>query len=182
MGIRRKKIKESGPLRLACWTLDKPHNRATPEWLVSEDGPAQHHLDKNEAISKAHQLWLTLNMARTRSKAFFAMTSIVWTKVVNKPITFEPKQILFFFPLVISLRLLHLCVRLRRLITSIAAIYLQHHAVSTLTWILFLCPYNLHLTKYLWRYFCIISVVQLVDAVDNTGHSRGFNLSWSSNN
>lgn len=66
---QEKKIKEAEPPYFACWTLHKPRNRATPEWLVSEDGPAQRHLDQNEAISKAHRLWLTPNRACTGSKA-----------------------------------------------------------------------------------------------------------------
>lgn len=87
-GCQEEKIKEPGPPQFVCWTLHKPHYRATPEWLVSEDGPAQRHLDKNEAISEAHQLWLTPNRACIRSKALFALRSfVVWTKAVNKPIT-----------------------------------------------------------------------------------------------
>lgn len=97
-GCQEEKIKEDGPPQFACWTLHKPYNRAAPEWLVSEDGPAERHLDKNEAISQAHQLWLTPNRACTRSKAFFALRRfVVWTKVVNKPITLETQWIFFFF-------------------------------------------------------------------------------------
>lgn len=106
-GYQEEKMKEPGPPQFVCWTLHKPRNRATPEWLVSEDGPAQRHLDKNEAISVAHQLWLTPNRACTRSKARFALRSfVVWTKVVNKPITMEPQQIFFCSPLVLC-RLLY---------------------------------------------------------------------------
>ncbi len=55
-GYQEEMIKEASPPKFACWTLHKPHNRVTPEWLVSEDGPAHCHLNKNEAISEAHQL------------------------------------------------------------------------------------------------------------------------------
>lgn len=96
-GYQEEMIKEASPPKFACWTLHKPHNRVTPEWLVSEDGPAQRHLDKNEAISEARQLWLTPNRACTGSKALFALRSfVVWTKVVNKPITLCLCG--FFFP------------------------------------------------------------------------------------
>lgn len=80
-GYQEEKIKGLGPPRFVCWILYKPYNRVTPEWLVSKDGPARRHLSKNEAISEAHQLWLTPNRPCTRSKTLFALKSFaVWTK------------------------------------------------------------------------------------------------------